>query len=166
MTAARQKRKRLCARLAAFAGLALVLAAGSPASIAATTERIVMDWHSGLAIGGYDPVAFFTEGRLVAGSADYEFRYGGAIWRFRNMGNRAAFAEKPDVYMPQFGGYDPIGVLHGLAVAGNPNVWLISSERLYLFYDRARLEKFATDAVRFTADAERKWPDVRGTLSP
>ena len=44
----------------------------------------------------------------------------------------------PDVYMPQFGGYDPLGVARGVAVAGNPNVWLIAGERLFLFYDRAR----------------------------
>jgi hypothetical protein len=166
MTAARQKRKQLCARWAAFAGLAVALLAGSPASIAGTTERIVMDWHNGLAIGGYDPVAFFTDGRPIAGSADYELRYGGAIWRFHNMGNRAAFAENPDTYMPQFGGYDPLGVQRGLAVAGNPNVWLISGERLYLFYDRTRLEKLATDAARFITEAEHKWPDVRRALSP
>jgi hypothetical protein len=63
--------------------------------------------------------------------------------------------------MPKFGGYDPIGVSRGVAVAGNPNVWLISGERLYLFYDRARLEKFAGDADRLSAEAERKWPDVK-----
>jgi hypothetical protein len=166
MTAARQKRKRLSPGVAAFAGLAVALSAGQPATIAATTEQIVMDWHSGLAIGGYDPVAFFTDSRPMPGSADFEFRYGGAIWRFRNIGNRAAFAAKPEVYMPQFGGYDPLGVLRGVAVAGNPNVWLITGERLYLFYDRARLEKFAGDAERLAADAARKWPDVQRALSP
>jgi hypothetical protein len=165
MTAARQKRKRLCGGLAAFAAVLLALSAGLPA-IAATTERVVTDWNSGLAIGGYDPVAFFTDGRPVPGSADFELRYGGTIWRFRNVGNRAAFAAKPEIYMPQFGGYDPLGVMHGVAVAGNPNVWLITGERLYLFYDRSRLEKFATDADRLAADAERKWPDVQRALTP
>ena len=123
-------------------------------------------WHTGLAIGGYDPVAFFTDGRPVAGSANFELRYGGAIWRFRDVGNRDAFAAQPEIYMPKFGGYDPIGVTRGVAVAGNPNVWLISGERLYLFYDRARLEKFAGDADRLSAEAERKWPDVMRALSP
>ena len=70
-------------------------------------------------------------------------RYGGAVWRFCNVGNRAAFAARPDVYMPQYGGYDPLGVARGVAVAGNPNVWLIAGERLFLFYDRSRREKFA-----------------------
>jgi hypothetical protein len=166
MTAARQKRKRLCGHLAAAAGFLVALSAGQPKTIAATTERIVLDWNSGLAIGGYDPVAFFTDGRPMAGSGDFEFRYDGAIWRFRNVGNRAAFAAKPEIYMPQFGGYDPLGVLRGVAVAGNPNVWLITGERLYLFYDRARLETFAGDAERLGVEAARKWPDVRRALSP
>ena len=166
MTAARQKRKRLCAGSAALAGVLIALMAVPPASIAATTERLVVDWHTGLAIGGYDPVAFFTDGRPVAGSANFELRHGGAIWRFRNVGNRDAFAAQPDIYMPKFGGYDPIGVTRGVAVAGNPNVWLITGERLYLFYDRTRLEKFVTDADRLSAEAERKWPDIRRALSP
>jgi len=166
MTAARQKRKRLYASFMAVAGMLLLASAGLRVSTAATTERIVVDWHSGLAIGGYDPVAFFTDGQALPGSPDFEFRYAGAIWRFHNMGNRAAFAAEPEIYMPQFGGYDPIGVTRGIAVAGNPNVWLITGQRLYLFYDHARMEKFAADADRLAAEAERKWPDVRRSLSP
>jgi len=166
MTPARQKRKRRGAPLFAVGAVLIGLTAVPPASVAATTERIVADWHTGLAIGGYDPVAFFTDGKSLPGSADFEFRYGGAVWRFCNVGNRDAFAAQPDVYMPQFGGYDPLGVGRGVAVAGNPNVWLIAGQRLFLFYDRARLEKFAADPDRLGAEAERKWPDVMGGLSP
>lgn len=166
MTAARQKRKRFYAGFMAAAGVLLLVSAGLRLAMAATTERVVVDWHSGLAIGGYDPVAFFTNGRALPGSPDFELRYAGAIWRFHNMGNRAAFAAQPEIYMPQFGGYDPIGVIRGIAVAGNPNVWLIAGQRLYLFYDRARMEKFAADADRLAAEAERKWPDLRHSLSP
>ncbi len=140
MTSARQERKRHRAGAAALASLAALCCAGSPPPRAATTEAIVVDCHTGLAIGGYDPVAFYTDGKPVPGSADLEFRYAGAIWRFCNIGNREAFAARPDVYMPQFGGYDPVGVAHGVAVAGNPNVWLVTGERLFLFYDRARLQ--------------------------
>ena len=93
-------------------------------------------------------------------------QYGGAVWRFCNFGNRAAFAERPDVYMPQFGGYDPVGVARGVAVAGRPDVWLISDGRLFLFYDSHRLETFAADPERFSSAAERKWPEILRTLSP
>jgi hypothetical protein len=102
----------------------------------------------------------------MAGSADLELRYGGVFWRFCNVGNRAAFAERPDVYMPQYGGYDPLGAARGVAVAGNPNVWIIVGERLFLFYDRVRREKFAADSARFIAAAARNWPAVLRTLSP
>jgi hypothetical protein len=169
MTAARQKRKRYCFSLAAIAGLSayaaltFVLAAGPGA---AAGERIVVDWHTGLAIDGYDPVAFFTDGKPVQGSPDLELRKGGVVWRFTNVGNRAAFAAAPNVYMPQYGGYDPVGVARGLAVAGNPTVWLIQGQRLFLFYDNARRQKFANEPSRVTASADRKWPDVQRTLIP
>jgi hypothetical protein len=166
MTAARQQRKRYRARGAAIAALLLALLTGLSVTCAATSERIVVDWHTGLAIGGYDPVAFFTEGKPMAGRPDFELRYGGAVWRFCNVGNKEAFAARPDIYMPQFGGYDPVGVARGAAVAGNPEHWLISGERLFLFYDQARLERFSADPERAIAAAERKWPEVSRTLSP
>jgi hypothetical protein len=147
-------------------GLLGILAVLPPASQAAATDRIVVDRHTGLAIDGYDPVAFYTDGQPLPGSPDLEFRYGGAVWRFRNIGNREAFAARPDVYMPQFGGYDPLGVARGVAVAGNSGVWLITGGRLFLFYDRDRLATFTADADRITSAAERKWPDVLRTLSP
>jgi len=166
MTAARQQRKRYHAGIVAFACILFALFAAPPASHAATTERIVVDWHTGLAIGGYDPVAFYTDGKPMLGSPDLEFAYGGAVWRFCNVGNREAFAARPDVYMPQFGGYDPLGVAHGVAVAGNPGVRLITGGRLFLFYDSDRLKTFNADPERITGAAERKWPDVLRALSP
>jgi hypothetical protein len=172
MTTARPKRKQICAGLAAIAGLAayallvFVLAAGPPTAGAAATERIVVDWHTGLAISGYDPVAFFTEGRPTAGSPDFELRYDGVVWRFTNIGNRAAFAAQPNVYMPQYGGYDPVGISHGVAVAGNPNVWLIAGEKLFLFFDDSRRQKFVADPTRVIGSADRKWPDVLSGLTP
>ena len=167
MTTARQVQKLGLALAAAAMIVVLPFASAQvPEARAATTEMIVVDWHTGLAIGGYDPVAYFTDGKPLAGSADFELRYGGAVWRFRNMGNREAFAARPDVYMPQFGGYDPLGISHGTAVAGNPFVWRINDERLFFFYDRSRADAFDADPARAIAAAEREWPQVRRTLSP
>ncbi|HUC49341.1 MAG TPA: YHS domain-containing (seleno)protein [Xanthobacteraceae bacterium] len=173
MTAARQKKKQYWFGLAAIAALlvyvglvfvsAAVIAAGPAAS---ADERIVVDWHTGLAIDGYDPVAYFTDGKPLQGSPNLELRKSNVIWRFINVGNRAAFAAAPNVYMPQYGGYDPIGVARGLAVAGNPNVWLIQGQRLFLFYDSARRQKFAGGPNRVIAAADRKWTDVQRTITP
>lgn len=172
MTTARRKRKQYCAGLAAAAafaagaGLAALFAAAPPMAPANAGERIVVDWHTGLAISGYDPVAFFTDGKPTAGNADFELRYGGTVWRFANPGNRAAFAARPDVYLPRYGGYDPLGVARGVAVAGNPNMWLIIDQRLFLFYDSARREDFAVHRDRVIAAADRKWPQLLRTLMP
>ena len=71
------------------------LFAGLPHTRAATTERIVVDRHAGLAIGGYDPVAFFTDGRPKAGNPELELRYGGAIWRFCNVATGRRLRRSP-----------------------------------------------------------------------
>jgi YHS domain-containing protein len=166
MTLARPKRKQFPNWWLALASFALALSGGVQLSRAATTELIVVDWHTGLAIGGYDPVAFFTDGAPKLGNAAFELRYGGAVWRFCNSGNRDAFASRPDVYTPQYGGYDPLGVAHGVAVAGNPIVWFVAEQRLFLFYDAVRRDKFAADSDPLILAAMRKWPDLLRTLSP
>lgn len=165
MALARRSRKRRIGR--ALGILALALAAALPAaSGAATTERIVTDWHTGLAIGGFDPVGYFIDAEPVPGRPEFELAYGGAVWRFRNDGNRAAFAAHPDIYAPRYGGYDPIGVVRGVVRPGNPLLWKIIGDRLYLFYDADAQAEFAaeTDAVIEGADA--RWPELLRALTP
>jgi hypothetical protein len=146
---------------------AVVLAAAAVAGPrAATTERIVIDRHSGLAISGFDPVAYFVEQTATLGQEAFEYPFAGAVWRFRNEGNRAAFVANPEVYMPRFGGYDPVGVARGVPVPGDPRLWLIVGERLYLFFTPAARDAFSQDAERLLAAADRRWPQLQLTLSP
>lgn len=166
MSAARRKRKPLLTCLASLLAGAAVFSALALPAFGGLTQRIVVDWHSGLAIAGYDPVAFFTQRKPMAGSGKFELRYGGAVWRFCNAGNRAAFAERPDIYMPQYGGYDPVGVTRGVAVAGNPELWAIVGQHLFLFYDVAQRQKFLADPALIIAVAQRKWPQVLRALDP
>jgi hypothetical protein len=164
MTAARRQRKSRCAGL--LAGLMLLALAGVGHLGAATTERIVVDRHRGLAIAGFDPVAYFTDATATLGRPEIEYAYAGAVWRFRNEGNRGAFAADPEVYMPRFGGYDPAAAARGAAVEGHPLVWLIVEQRLYLFETAKTRDIFVDDPERVIAAAERKWPQVLRTLSP
>lgn len=164
MTAARRSGKIGLART--LIGLVLLLAPLGAMAGVATTERVVIDWRTGLAINGFDPVAYFTNSTAVLGRAGLEFTYGGATWRFRNIGNRAAFMAHPEVYMPRLGGYDPVRAARGLGVQGNPLLWLIVADRLYLFYDSKDRAEFARDPGRYIAAAELKWPAIARTLSP
>ena len=133
---------------------------------AATTQQIVVDHRSGLAINGFDPVAYFVDGAAKLGKEPYEQAHAGVVWRFRNEGNQAAFVADPDIYMPRFGGYDPVAVARGVAVPGDPRLWLIVGERLYLFYTPEARDTFLGDAESLGATADRRWPAVQLTLSP
>ena len=126
----------------------------------AAAEPIVVNVDTGLAISGFDPVAYFTDHKAVLGHSDLELNLGGVVWQFRNVGNRAAFRERPDVYMPRFGGYDPVAVARGELVPGNPRIWAVVGERLYLFYDDAARSAFLGDPGRIIVAADRKWPEV------
>ena len=164
MTAPRRLRKFRSSLLLA-AAIALTMAPiaalqGSPG------ERVVVDLYSGAAISGFDPVAYFVERSAVPGQAAFEYPFAGAVWRFRNQGNRAAFAADPGVYMPRFGGYDPVGVARGVPVPGDPRLWLIVDERLYLFFTPDARDTFSRDAERLIPAADRHWPQVQSTLAP
>jgi hypothetical protein len=166
MTAARRSRKRPVSLFwLSFAVAALALSAIPGVLRAATTERIVVDRHTGLAIYGIDPVGYFTDRKPVTGKPDFEYRHAGAIWRFDNEGNRAAFARDPQVYMPRFGGYDPVGVSHGLSTAGYPALWIMHDERLYLFYTEVARQAFIANPAAVIAAAAARWPDVKGELA-
>lgn len=167
MTAARRKKhgsclKRLALRCITGAALSCVSVALLDA---ATTERVVVDRHTGLAIGGYDPVAYYTDGAARPGRSELEVVLAGAVWRFRSEGNRAAFLADPEIYQPRFGGYDPVGVAEGRAVAGSAQLWLVWERRLYLFARDDNRAAFAADPARFLAPAVRNWPVVRNDLA-
>ncbi len=164
MTAARQPGK---SPLALWGLIGLALGGGifaPPACQAAPDERTVVNVNTGLAISGFDPVAYFTEGGPKLGRPDMELSQGGAVWRFRNEGNRAAFAGHPDVYTPRFGGYDPVAIARGTSVPGHPLVWTVVGQRLYLFYNEPARAAFVADPGRVIQAAERKWPGVARTI--
>jgi hypothetical protein len=169
MTAARQQRKPPLT-LGISLGLALGLGIWadflmSPALWAAASDRIVVDGHTGIAISGFDPVAYFTDAKPVIGRPNLEMRVDGTVWRFRNEGNRAAFADHPEVYIPRFGGYDPVAIARGASVPGHPLFWAVTGERLYLFYGAEARAAFLAEPGNIIERATRKWPQVARTIA-
>lgn len=147
----------------ALAGVAFLWAAGPLG--AAIGDRVVSDRHTGLAIFGYDPVAYFVDAKPVAGKAEFEFEGPDAIWRFRSAGNKAAFMANPDVYRPRYGGYDPIALGRGIALAGNPLIWLMTGDRLYFFYTQQARDTFRLDPETAITAADDRWPTVVQSLA-
>jgi hypothetical protein len=170
MTAQRQERYGLSRQIASI-GLVLAALAGFwavarlPVATAATTERVVVNRFTGLAIEGFDPVAYFTDNQAILGLPDYEAAEAGAVWRFRNEGNRASFVAHPEIYGPQFGGYDPVDLGRGVTYAGNPRFWVITGQRLYLFGREVNRDAFAADPARFLKEATARWQALEQGLT-
>jgi hypothetical protein len=176
MTAQRQERNgggrgagfrpgiALIALLAGVAGLAMSPGFTS-AALAQTTERVIVNRYTGLAIEGYDPVAYFADGRPEPGRPEFEAPAAGAVWRFRNEGNRASFVAHPEIYGPRFGGYDPIDLARGVTFAGNPRFWLIAGQRLYLFGREENRDVFAADPAAILREAQARWPALEQNLA-
>jgi hypothetical protein len=167
MTSQRRERKpcRLSVGFLAILGATGVVLMVAAALRSHAAEPVALNRYTGLAIDGFDPVAYFTDGRARPGRPDLELRSGGASWRFANEGNMAAFAADPEVYAPRFGGHDPVAVVRGAATPGHPELWLIAEDQLYLFYSEDARAAFVRDPESTIEAAERHWPGVMRGIS-
>ncbi len=129
-------------------------------SKALTEERFWTDSATGLAIGGFDPVSFFTEAVPEHGLPDYEWVWQGAAWRFSSEGNLAAFKRDPEIYAPQFGGLGAVSLARGYHAAGNPRVWLVSRGKLYLFFSAQNRSEWIEVAETLNEQAVAEWERI------
>lgn len=108
----------------------LALAAGG---VAVASSRSVAGEAVPLALKGYDPVAYFTAGKATHGSPDIEYEWDERRYRFASAEHRDAFKADPVRYAPQFANYCAMALVEGEVIDGNPEYWLISDGKLYLF---------------------------------
>jgi hypothetical protein len=139
------------------------LPSGLPA-LPHTTESMLGTHRSGLALRGFDPVAYRLLGQATPGRGEYELTHRGTVWRFANAGNREAFRDAPAIYEPAFEGFDPSGIAEGRAVESDPRHFAIISGRLYLFRSAATRSTAVADPARLSAALER-WPEVSQTIA-
>lgn len=143
-----------------FAPLLAVAAAFiSVPALAAPAPAILLD-ASGVAVQGYDPVAFFTKRKPVKGSAAYQIRWKGAKWRFASAQDLAAFKAHPGRYAPQFGGYCAWAVSQRYLAPGDPNFWKIVEGRLYLNANARAKELWEADQADAIRRGHANWPAV------
>ena len=116
---------------------------------------------SGLALNGYDPVAYFSAARPTPGNPAYTSTWQGATYRFVTAANRDAFVADPAHYVPAYGGYCAYGVAHGRKVKIDPEAWRIVKDKLYLNYSKGVQQQWLADIQGFIATAERKWGELK-----
>jgi YHS domain-containing protein len=122
-------------------------------------------YFGGVAIKGYDPVAYFVEGRAAAGLPEFSYEWLGATWQFANPKHRELFTESPMKYAPQYGGHCAAGAAFGESTADiDPEAWVIVDGKLYLQYSKAALEAWERDRAHRIATADQKWPEIKARL--
>ena len=114
----------------------------------------------GVAINGYDPVAYFTDGVPVKGKADFAVMWKGAIWQFANLQHREAFEAGPRSFAPQYGGYCAYAMSLGYRASTAPEAWRIVEGKLYLIHTPAVHQLWARDIGGNIARADVNWPEV------
>jgi YHS domain-containing protein len=115
---------------------------------------------NGVALRGYDPVAYFKAGQPTKGTAEYRAEYKGSTFHFASQANRDAFVAEPTKYAPQYGGYCAYGTAGGYKAAIDPSAFTVVEGKLYLNYNRDVQKEWSKDVPGFIAKADKRWPTV------
>jgi hypothetical protein len=144
---------------------ALATTAGALSAIA--DDSVNTGYFGGVAIMGYDPVAYFTENRAVKGSEEYSYEWLGTPWHFANSKHREMFMNEPVKYAPQYGGYCAGEVVFNSSVTVNvdPEAFKIIDGKLYLVYDQKNAEYFAEHANELVPRGDANWPQTVADLN-
>lgn len=126
----------------------------------AASGPVYTGFLSNLAVGGYDPVAYFTEAKPVEGKPEFEIKHRDVNWRFSSAENLAKFKADPDKYAPQYGGHCAWAVSQGYTYKGDPNHWRIVDGRLFLNYNAEVQKSWAADLEKWIAAGDKNWPKV------
>lgn len=115
---------------------------------------------TGLALQGYDPVAYFTEGEPTKGNWKITSTYNDATYRFSSEEHKAAFDADPEAYLPQYGGYCAFGAAMGFKFDGDPNYWKVVDGELFLNISQDIQERWQTDIPGFITQADDNWTNI------
>jgi len=147
---------QLCTTL--LLAIALMACAATPGRVHSTRPVPALETRDGVALEGYDAVAYFESDRPQRGSAEFSYGWRGASWWFASAAHRDAFAAHPERYAPQFGGYCAYAVSRGLTAHGDPNVWAIVGDKLYLNNNRFAKQLWDQDRPGNISAGEQNWP--------
>lgn len=117
--------------------------------------------HSTPGIGGYDPVAYFTDGKAVRGSGFHVTVADGVTYAFATAEHRKMFEENPQKYLPAYGGYCAYGLGVGKKFVADPEVWKIVEGKLYLNLDKGIQQKWEKDIPGYIKKGDANWITIK-----
>ena len=116
-----------------------------------------------VALKGYDPVSYFTDGRPEKGSSEFTFAFDDTTYWFKSAEHRTLFAADPEHYAPQFDGYCAVQVSRGHKVEADPEAWTITNGKLYVFSGKPGVPIFQQQPVAIAEKANENWSKLRAT---
>ena len=137
----------------------LALAVATPAFAAEETD-LNLSW-TGLALRGVDPVSYFKNGGPKEGSRDISVDYKGGTYRFLSAENKELFEKNPEAYLPAYGGFCAYGTAVNAKVDGDPYIWHIVDNRLYLNINHSIDKEWQTNVPGYIADANKNWKHLK-----
>ena len=138
--------------------LTVLILCFSTAALAASDP--VNQNRKGVAIKGYDPVAYFAEQKPVKGNRRIGYTWQGARWYFSSLENRTRFSESPERFAPQYGGYCAWAVGRNYLAPIDPKAWKIVDDKLYLNYSRSIRSVWLENVAENIRKADANWPGV------
>ena len=118
---------------------------------------------SRVALKGYDPISYFTDGKPEKGSSEFTFAFDDTTYWFKNAEHREKFAGDPERYAPQFDGYCAVQLSRGRKVEADPEAWTITNGKLYVFSGKPGVPIFQDQPVAIARKASENWPGLRAT---
>jgi YHS domain-containing protein len=140
--------------------LVMILIFGTGLLLTGADKNPINVNKKGIAIKGYDPVAYFTKGDPVKGSAEYQHEWNSAIWYFSSAEHRDMFIAEPEKYAPQYGGYCAYAVSQDETANIDPKSWKIVDGKLYLNLNKRIHRKWEKDIPGYIEKADKNWPGV------
>ncbi len=141
--------------------LASVLVFTAAAIAGAGQGELLAGDSNHIAIKGYDTVAYFTDGKAVKGSSQFEYVFDDARWQFSNAAHRGMFVADPEHYMPQYGGNCAGATAFGVVVPGDPEAWTIVDGKLYMVVSKKSLDKWKANSAENIRQADAHWPAMQ-----
>ena len=147
------RRLELIVTIVIFAGGLAAAQDGGPVKPVNTDQ-------AGLALHGYDAVAYIAERKAAEGKPAFEYAWNGATWRFTSTANRERFAARPEAYAPQFGGYCAWAVSRNYTADVDPEAFDVVNGKLYLNYSKLVQLRWKMDRAGNIARGEQNWPKL------
>lgn len=128
-------------------------------------EAQAVNARNGLALDGYDPVAYQTEQRAMRGSPAFTASHEGAVYRFVSAASQATFEAGPARYVPAYGGYCAYGMARGYRAKIDPRAFTVVDGRLYLNYSLEVRDRWSKDITGYLQKADANWLRLRDSTS-